>query len=338
MLEYGLCVILWLRSFGESLRIFEQDSKVHIKFSSQEILSNSVKRFCLNDLQLELTPRARLVKSSIVQGYEMTIHWNLEEESIELVRVLRKDFGAKLVMEVDQRIAKAYFNSAVDYIKAFLDPELFTRPETFIPSAIVFPKFKLPSMEMSNPNFYKGKICLNESNLFGLTFKSEAMKGYELCVSLFLADSRIVLVKELNRELLLMFSSMQRLESCLRYHCHPEQDRLAKIIPLHERRKFVPNDEGFALLCPPSVKRENFSKHKGNTRLFLDDKNQKYIAASTKLDLIKVLRDPILRRLYPTMKIASDNLIVHDKLSLRLHAKQSSLDETNHDEESVLSC
>merc|ERR1712059_162959 len=161
-------------------------------------------------------------------------------------------------------------------------------------NAIPEPRMLKFNDERSNVNFFKGSICLTETNILSLVWRSERLDrrwSYYDCVTKFFRSPGIEdVVKDCNGELLATFSSRSNLEQLLRNFCTPATDSLAKVVAAAPRAKLVHFQTGLLGLesRPPTLlSRDICSGY--NCSVSLD---QHRVLFRDKLDMIKFLRDP----------------------------------------------
>jgi len=304
-----ICILLsdFLREV-EVLSIKENElGDIVFEFSSIVSIKHKMKKYTHNDISdLEFFKAVSLVTIDGSEGYSLILTNNSELSE----EVLKADFdGCSHVVPLapEQHRPKEFryrlvFPSLLYLARTLPRQDVFRKYRNAIPE----PRMLKFNDERSNVNFYKGNICLTETNILSLVWRSEGMErkwSYYDCVTKFFRSPGIQdVVKDCNGELLATFSSRSSLEQLLRNFCTPATDSLAKVVAAVPRSKLVHFLKGLVALDSQTVlSRDICSGY--NCSLSLD---QHRVLFRDKLDMIKFLRDPNKRT--NSMRICLNNL------------------------------
>ena len=187
-INYVACLWNFLSGVAECLDfVIEVGEEIILKFQSSLKLTKALSRFAtddgrdytrLNDLKV----RARLMPDELHGDYCLTVYYNQENFHLQS----KKQLFDKLKRVKGDTMAKegkvlVRFSSLTDFVGAMTCPKLSQYHRVFM----VKPQFELIGGN-GEDNFYRGRVCLTESNLLSIHFKGEEEAGFAECFSNFL--------------------------------------------------------------------------------------------------------------------------------------------------------
>ena len=284
--------------------VIEVGEEIFMKFQSSLKLTKALSRFAtddgrdytrLNDLKV----RARVMPDELHGDYCLTVYYNQENFHLQS----KKQLFDKLKRAKGNIMAKegkvlVRFSSLTDFVRAMTSPKLGQYHRVFM----VKPQFELIGGN-GEDNFYRGRVCLTESNLLSIHYKGEEEAGFAECFSNFLKDRRIMRVDMgRNLRLLVTFHSLKDLEECLKEYSRVNCNTLAKLINLPIRCKLVVKNSFYSLLCPSTAVKKDFLSYQDLCRLEAEPNR---ISSKSKLCMVQILRDQ--QQKYPEIHFTQDN-------------------------------
>jgi len=305
--NYVSCLWAFLRDIAGSLEsVFKIGEEIILKFKSLEKLNKALWRFAteegrdltrLNDMK----QRARLKPDELYGNYCLNVFYTEENFHLhskkQLLEDLRRANGSPVCKEGRVMVT---FPTSIAFVRALVSRKLWLYHRVLL----VRTQFELIGGNGEN-NYFKGKVCLTESNLLSLYYKGEEEAGFAECFSNFLKNKRIMSVDlGRNDRLVVTFYSLKELEECLKDYCQVNCNTLAKLVKLPVRCKLVVKNTSYSLLCPSTAVKKDFIGYQDLCRL---EAQPRRISSKSKLCLVQILRDLDKQKKYPEIHFIEDN-------------------------------
>jgi len=300
------CVVSFLKSISRSLSsVYMEDGDVVLCMKSpahlRKALFDNVPKEVLEQGLENLTPRMMMVPDHLFHDYKL--HIILEEHNLnlqsreDLVLLLSRAGGSLKRTGCDERLTFS-FKSLIAFVRALTNTKLVNHHKVF-PRKAHFEHIG----EIEKNNYFKGQVCLTESNLLSIHYIGEQEQGFARCFSKFLQDSRIHKVDVgRNGRLVVMFYNLKALEDCLSESCQFNCNTLAKLVHQSVRSNLYPRNTYYSLMCPSTASKKDFACYKDTCKL---EDEPRRISSQSKLQLVEVLRD--VQGKYPDVHFSENN-------------------------------
>jgi len=304
--NYHHCVAGFLKSIAPSISsVFMESGDVVLSLKSAALLKKAlmqnVHEESLESRLEDLKPRVRMVPDDYAKEYILNVFYdeqNLSSQSREDLKKMLKEIGRIVSGQLTSE--KASFRSLIAFVRALTNPKL-VKYHRVLPQKSCF---ELIGGNGEN-NYFKGQVCLTESNLMSIHYIGEQEHGFAKSFSKFLQDSRIQKVDQgRNGRLLVIFYNLKALEDCLLHSCQFNCNNLAKLVHQPVRSMLIPRMSYFSLQCPPTAAKKDFACYKDTCKL---EENPRRISSRSKVKLIEVLRDVKVK--YPDTHFSESNFV-----------------------------
>jgi len=323
------CVVSFLKSISRSLSsVFMEDGDVVLCMKSPALLRKAlfddVRKEVLDQGFENLTPRMRLVPDYLFQDYKLDIflednNLNLQSRK-DLVLLLSRAGGSLKRRGCDEQILTVSFKSLIAFVRALTNTKLLSHHKVF-PRKVHFEHFS----GNGENNYFKGQVCLTESNLLSIHYIGEQEQGFARCFSKFLQDSRIHKVDVgKNGRIVVMFYNLKALEDCLSESCQYNCNTLAKLVHQSVRSSFSPRNTYYSLMCPSTASKKDFACYKDTC--MLEDEPRR-ISSQSKLQLVEVLRD--VQGKYPDVHFSENNFFFPRKKGQQKRSQSLATEEVD---------
>ena len=249
----------------------------------------------------DLKSRARVVPDVLDGRYCVHIFYNnlnfSLQSKIQLFEEVSRAGGTRRCKEERVNVS---FSTLIAFVRALTNPRLGMYHNVNVTKSF----FELIGGN-GEDNYYKGQVCLTESNLLSMHFIGEQETGFAECFSKFLKDQRIARVDlGRNSRLLFTFYTLKALEDCLVHFCQFNCNTLAKLIRQPVRCKLIPSNRFYSLLCPTTAVKKDFLCYQDRCRL---EEGPRRISSKSKLCMVQILRDVHWK--YPEIHFSENNFL-----------------------------
>jgi len=306
--NYVSCLWKFLRDISGCLEsVFRIEEEIILKFKSSDKLDQALLNHATDEGRNfrrldELGQRARLVPDEIWNNFSLTIVYTEENFHLQsrkqLFEEIKKANG--YLRRFRDESVLVVFPTEIAFVRALVSRKLSVYHRKFL----VREQFEVIGGNGEN-NYFKGKVCLTESNLLSLYFQGEDDVGFAELFSTFLKNRRIVSVDlGCNDRLVITFNSLIELEECLKDYCQDNCNTLAKLITLPVRCKLVAKNGSYSLLCPSTAVKKDFIGYQNLCRL---EAQPRRISSRSKLCLVQILRNLEKQTKYPEIHFIEEN-------------------------------
>jgi len=271
-----------------------------------------------------LTPRMRMVPDYLFHNYKLDIileEHNLTLQSKEdLVRLVSRAGGSLRRRGCDEQRLTFSFKSLIALVRALTNTKLVNYHKV-LPKKVHFEHIS----GNGENNYFKGQVCLTESNLLSIHYIGEQEQGFARCFSKFLQDSRIHKVDVgRNGRIVVMFYNLKALEDCLSESCQFNCNTLAKLVHQSVRSSLSPRNTYYSLMCPSTASKKDFACYKDTCKL---EDEPRRISSQSKLQLVEVLRD--VQGNYPDVHFSENNFFFPRKTDRQQRSQSLATDDVD---------